>query len=74
MSRYLNNTLNNIHKRALWLIYNDHKKSFSSILIENNLKTIYDENLELLAIEIYKFQNGLSPPIIKDISSQGKHL
>ena len=27
-SRYLNNALNNIHERALRLIYNDHKKSF----------------------------------------------
>ena len=54
--------LNNIHERALRLIYNDHEKSFDSILRENNLKTIHQENLEFLAIDIYKFQNGLSPP------------
>ena len=66
-SRYLNNALNNIHERALRLIYNDHEKSFSSIVTENNLKTINKKSLELLAIEICKFQNGLSPPIISDI-------
>ena len=61
-SRYLNNELNNIHERALRLIYNDHEKSFNSILTENNLKTIHKKNLE-----IYKYQNGLSPPIMNDI-------
>ena len=66
-SRYLNNALNNIHERAPRLIYNDHGKSFSSILTENNLKTIHQKILEFLAIEIYKFQNGLSPPIMNDV-------
>ena len=40
-SHYLNNALNNIHERALRLICNHHEKSFNSILIENNLKTIH---------------------------------
>ena len=66
-SRYLNSALNNVHERALRLIYNDLEKSFNSILTENNLKTIHQKNLEFLAIEIYKFQNGLSAPIINDI-------
>ena len=65
-ARYLNNALNNVHERALRLIYNYHEKSFNSILTENNLKTIYQKNLEFLAIEIYKFQNGLSPSIMND--------
>ena len=51
-SPYLNNALNNIHERALRLIYNNHEKSFNSILTENNLKTIHQKSLELLAIEI----------------------
>ena len=66
-SRYLNNALNNIHERALRFIYNYHEKSFDSILTEKNLKTIHQKNLEFLVIEIYKFQNGLSPPIMNDI-------
>ena len=66
-SHYLNNALNNIHERALRLIYNDHEKSFNSILTENNLKTIHQKNLEFLAIKICKFQNGLSPPSMNDV-------
>ena len=74
-SRYLNNALNNVHERALRLIYNDHEKSFNSILTENNLKTIHQKNLEFIAIEIYKFQNDLSPPIMNDIFFlKTKHL
>ena len=66
-SPYVNNVLNNIHERALRLIYNYHEKSFSSIVTENNLKTIYQKNLEFLAIEIHNFENGLSPPIMNNI-------
>ena len=60
-SNDLNIVLNKIHERALRLIYNNHQKSFNSILTENNLKTIHQESLKFLAIEIYKFQNSLSP-------------
>ena len=42
---------------------NDHEKSLNSIFTENSLKTI-NQVVQFLAIEIYKFQNGLSPPII----------
>ena len=66
-SRYLNNALNRIHERDLRLIYNDYQKLFNSILTENNLKTIHQKNLESLAIEICKFQNGLSLSIMNDI-------
>ena len=67
MSRCLNNPLNNIHKQALRLIYNDHKKSFNSVSTENNLKILHQEKLEFLAVEINKFQNGWSPPIMNEI-------
>ena len=40
---------------------------FNSILTETNLKTIHQKNLEFYAIEICKFQNGLSPPSMNDI-------
>ena len=65
--RYLNSALNNIHERSLRLIYNHLEKSFNSTLTENNLKTIHQKNFEFLAVEIYKFQNSLSLPIINDI-------
>ena len=66
-SRCLNNLSNNIHEQPLRLIYNNHKKSFNSILTGSNLKTIHQKNLEFLAIEIYRFKNGLSSPVMNDI-------
>ena len=33
----------------------------------NHLKTIHQKILEFLAVGIYKFQNGLPPPIMNDI-------
>ena len=66
-SRYLNNAVNDIHERALRLIYNDHEKLFNTNLTENNLKTIHQKTLEFLAVKIYKFQNGLPPPIMNGI-------
>ena len=66
-SRYLKNTLNDLHERALQLIYNYHKNLFNNILTESNLKTIDQKKIEFLTIEICKFQNGLSPLIMNDI-------
>ena len=73
--RYLNNALNNnIYEGALRLIYKDHEKSFNSILTESNLKTIHQKNLEFFAIEMYKFENGLSPSIMIIFPSQDKNF
>ena len=60
-SRDLNNTLNNIHERALRLIYDDQQEQFNSIFLlnrlrENNLKTISQKNLEFLAVEHTNFR------------------
>ena len=66
-SRYLNNALNSIHERALRLIYNDYELPFDRFLEDNKQKSIYQKNIESLAIEIYKFQGGLAPPIMSDL-------
>ena len=55
-SRYLNNALNNIHERTLPFIYNDHEKSFNSILTENNLKTIHQKTLNFLQLKYTSFK------------------
>ena len=55
-SRYLNNALNNIHERALRLIYNDHEKSFNSILTENNLKIFIKKILNFLQLKYTNFK------------------
>ena len=66
-SRYLNNALNSIHERALRLIYNDYELPFDRILENTKQKSIHRKNIESLAIEIYKFQAVLTPPITSDL-------
>ena len=48
------------------LIYKDHASSFENILEISNEKTIYQQNLEFLAKEVYKFVNGLLPSVVSD--------
>ena len=55
-SHYLNNALNNIHERALRLIYNNHEKSFNSILAKNNLKTLKMKILNFLQLKYTNFK------------------
>ena len=62
----LNNTLSNIHERAVRLIHRDHEKLFSSIWIKNIDRKTLLKSLEFLAIEIYKYRNDLPPPIMND--------
>ena len=66
-SRYLNNALNSIDERALRLIYNDYELPLDRILEDEKQKSIHQKNIELLAIEIYKSQVGLTPLIMSDL-------
>ena len=66
-SRYLDNALNSIHERALRLIYNDYELPCDRILQDRNQKSIHQKNIQSLAIEIYKFQAGLTPPSMSDL-------
>ena len=60
----MNNLINLIHEGALRLIHSDHASTFKDILEMTKEKTIHQNNLGSLAKKIYKFLNGLSPPIM----------
>ena len=66
-SSCLNNVLNSSHERALRLIYNDYQLPFDRILEDDKQKSIHQKNIESLAIEIYKFQAALTPPIMSEL-------
>ena len=53
-SRKLKNRINNIHERALRLVYKDYISSFDDLLAKDNSFKIYQRNLQKLAIEFYK--------------------
>ena len=59
--------LNRLHERALRIVYSDFKSSFEGFLIKDNSFSIRERNIQSLAIEIYKFLNGLSPSFLNNV-------
>ena len=65
-SRRSNHLFNKLQERALRIAYNDFNSSFSELLEMANESTIHIRNLKFLLTEVYKFLNGLPPPIMND--------
>ena len=66
-SRKLNSRVNKLHERALRIVYQDYACSFTELLEKDNSTTIYVKNIQLLAAELFKAKNGLSPPFMNKI-------
>ena len=66
-SRKMNNKINKIQERALRIVYEDANSTYKGLLKKDESVTIHEKNIKLLAIEIYKVINGISPEIMKEI-------
>ena len=66
-SRKLNSRVNKLHERALRIVYQDYASSFTELLEKDNAPTIHNRNIKLLATELVKVKNGLSPPFMNEI-------
>ena len=66
-SRKLNHRINSIHERALRVTYQDYKSTFLGLLQRDNSATIHQDNLQVLATEIFSAKNDLSPEIMKGV-------
>ena len=49
-----NKSINKIHKRTLQLIYDTKDATFEDLLGRNKSRTIHEDNLHKLLVEIYK--------------------
>ena len=56
-----------LHERCLRIIYNDQQSSFTELLNKDNSVSIHIRNIQRLAIEMFRFYNGLSPPLMNNI-------
>ena len=65
--RNLNNKINNLHERALRMVYRNGVLTFDELLRIDNSVTVHHRNIHSLAIELYKSKNNLSPDIIKEV-------
>ena len=66
-SRKLNNRINNIHERALRIVFRDYESTFQQLLKQNESVSIHQRNLQILATEIFQTKNGLNPAIMEDV-------
>ena len=72
-SRGINTKINNLHYRALRMIYQDETSSFEELLKRDGSVTIHHRNLQFLAIEMYKTSNGMAPEFMKEIFVANKN-
>ena len=66
-NRSLNTRINNLHERALRIVYRDNTSPFDSLLEKDNSIRIHHRNLQILATEIFKWKLGESPEIMNGI-------
>ena len=65
-SRKLNNESNKLHERFLRIVYSENI-SFEKLLEIDNSVSVHHRNIQVLATELYKIVNGLSPEIMKEV-------
>ena len=77
-SRALNNRINDLHYRALRLIYQEDTMTFNEFLREDGAVTIHHRNIQNVGIEMFKAKNNISPTMMKKIfpdrNYNGPHL
>ena len=69
-NRSINRKINNLHYRALRLVYMDETSTYEELLRRDGSVSVHNRNLQFLAIEMYKVDKGLSPTFMKDIFTQ----
>ena len=60
---------------GLRIVYNDKKSDFDELLVKDGSVSIHHQNLQKLAVEIFKVSRGLSPKIADNyFNSESKYL
>ena len=73
-NRSLNTKINQLHEWCLWIVYNDKESNFNELLVKYCSVSIHHQNLQKLAVEIFKVSRGLSPEIVNYFNSESKYL
>ena len=66
-SRSINTKINNLHYRALRMIYKDDTSSFEELLERDGSITIHHQNIHSLATEMFKVVTGVAPSFMEKV-------
>ena len=66
----MNNCINKINERSIFIIHNDLNISFMELLNKNGSFTIHQRNLKLLATEVFMENKNLGPELM---NNQARH-
>ena len=66
-SRTILKKINNLHERALRVVYCDAKSSFQELLDKDKSFSIHERNVQKLAVEMYKVKNDLAPIPVQNL-------
>ena len=66
--------INRLQEQASRLIYNDHISSFEELLSKDGTFTIHEQNIQNLAIEMFKALNDLSTPEFSELFQLNESL
>ena len=68
-NKSINKKINNLHERALRLMYSDHSSNFQKLLQRDNSVTIHQKKIHALAIMMYKVVNNNAPTMVSELFS-----
>ena len=71
--RQINDNINKLHEKALRIVYNDTIMSFEELLVKDKTFTIHHQNIQSLAIEIYKAMNNLPGGNLSEFFVRNNH-
>ena len=71
--RKINDKTNKLHERALRIVYNDTITSFEELLVKDKIFTIHHQNIQSLAIEMYKAVNNLPGGNLSEFLVRNNH-
>ena len=66
-SKNVINKISRLHERVSRIAYSDYTSSFGGLLNNSNSFSIHERNIQILAIEICRFVNGLSPDFLDNV-------
>ena len=69
-SRTLDNKINHLHEKCLYIVYSDRTSSLEKLLETDRTVSLHIRNLQILAIEFFKESKDLAPTIFSEVFSK----